>query len=249
MQKSLRSIFILSLACLCYLTGCNSPDAPDCLKSAGSNQREIRSIHDSIQGIALFQEINLHLVPDTTSYLEVEAPKNLLPKIRTERQGQNLHISNENTCNWVRQYGKAITVHYHFRVPPSKITQKGFGQITAEDTLVCDSAFRLYLEGQSNVNLPIRSPNFFLECKLLADVKLQGKVGYGLFLVKDRCRVQARQMEINYARVIHQSERDVHLSVRDYMEAIIDLTGNLYYWGEPGTEIAYNSSGKVIQKP
>jgi hypothetical protein len=85
------------------LTGCDSPDAPDCFRASG----ELVTLTYELpvfNRIRIEDNVNLNIKKGDVQEVKVRAGDNLLEDISVEVAGDLLVVKNENTCELVRDY-------------------------------------------------------------------------------------------------------------------------------------------------
>src|SRR5690242_20273176 len=99
-MKTIKYISLCFVLCL-LLFSCKKESLFDCFKSTGDIVTERRNIGTFTETI-IYNNVNVIIVQDSLTYLEINAGENLLPLITTEIRNGKLIIENNNKCNWVR---------------------------------------------------------------------------------------------------------------------------------------------------
>jgi hypothetical protein len=116
---------------------CSKEKTFDCIKSTGKIVKEDQYF-DNFSILYVNDNINVILVQNLPGKITIEAGDNLLPKIKTEQNGNTITISNKNTCNWVRSYDKPMNVYVGVN-QIKKITQEGYGKISEGEYIKTDT--------------------------------------------------------------------------------------------------------------
>lgn len=96
----MKKIFYISFL---LLFACNSEDANDCFQRAGETvQQEIEVF--SFTKILVNRNIKLYLTQGTETHVIVETGNNLINDIEVEVIDNQLILTDNNTCNYVRDY-------------------------------------------------------------------------------------------------------------------------------------------------
>ena len=105
---SIKCILLIGLQ-----NACTGPDAPECVSALGEIISETRPL-DSFSRISIKDRLNVNLVQDTANWIEVEFGQGLTDGIITKVENNTLHISEENSCDWVRdqKVNPELIVHY-----------------------------------------------------------------------------------------------------------------------------------------
>ncbi|OAB76225.1 head GIN domain-containing protein [Cochleicola gelatinilyticus] len=92
--------FILLLSCL----SCNSDSANDCFQKEGTIVQQVFEVSD-FSKIRIEDEVTLYLSQGDEQSVRIETGENLLPDVSVRMEGETLVIRDENSCNFVRDYG------------------------------------------------------------------------------------------------------------------------------------------------
>lgn len=95
------------------LYGCTGQDSPECASALGDIIAEERSL-DSFNQITLSGRLDINLIQDTLNWAEVEFGEGLTDGIITNVKNNTLFISEENSCDWIRdqKVNPTISIHY-----------------------------------------------------------------------------------------------------------------------------------------
>ncbi|MDC9724010.1 MAG: DUF2807 domain-containing protein [Urechidicola sp.] len=99
----MKKIGIL-LMVLVTILGCDSEDAPDCFKTAGSIIQEEMTL-PSFDRILIHEGVELLIKEGTTQMVFVESGANLIGNVTVEVVNNQLIAKDNNGCNLVRDYG------------------------------------------------------------------------------------------------------------------------------------------------
>ena len=90
--------------CILFLFSCSSEDVNNCIQTAGTiTQKEV--VVPSFTRILVNRDIELIISEGDETKVIVESGKNLLNDIEVTVVGNQLQLTNQNTCNYVRDYG------------------------------------------------------------------------------------------------------------------------------------------------
>lgn len=245
MEKIKRYSLILMLV----LAGCNSPDSPDCLKSAGSIETITRPL-PNIKSITLDDYVDVRIIQDSLNFVEITAGANLLDKIETEIAGLELRISNANTCNWVRRYGQRLEVVVHLSRLQKLVLNDGSGNVIVHP-LTGDSLLIETNHASGDLRMDLQYRVLALQFHTgTCSAEIRGEVerlemysdSYGL--------LDAGELKSELAFVNNSSINDFYVWTEDYLYAAVNGRGNVYVKGHPlETVIEDNAEGEVIFQP
>lgn len=240
------------LCILLFITvffACKKENAGDCFKGVGSQTSEIRELAP-FDKLMIEKNPDVVIIPDTTEFVEVFAGENLIDLITTEVSNDGwLTISNHNKCNWVRKFDTPIRVEVHTK-NLVHVYFKGSGSVTCTDTLRSDN-FRLEAyDGSGDVDLVVRNGwSLVAQHTGNADLKLRGIVPYNTMYSGGNGFIDCRGLITPNAYVRHRGTGNFYVYASDYLEANIELIGDIYYYGNPDTvDQNITGSGKLIKQ-
>jgi hypothetical protein len=244
-MKQIKYVWLLSLL---SILACNKQDAPDCFKSTGAivERGELRLVNASFNSIEVRQNIQLKLVQDTFNFVLISAGKNLIPKISTEIQGENLIIKNNNRCNWVRTYEAVPTVEVHFK-SLRYLRCFGFGKVWARDT-IRGHALDILHYGASQLDLPLHYYSLFYDGDQVGTATLSGRLNILYYSSQKFNQLHAPLLQTLHFEGLHKSERDASIHCTESLTVQMENTGNVLVSGNPIISVSGKGKGKVLLK-
>jgi len=238
---------LLLLLIVSSFFSCKKKDLGDCFVSTGEITEEVRE-SESFSKIIVNDNIDIIIEPGTSELLTVIAGKNLLDKIITEIDGDTLTISNNNSCNWVRDFSVPITV----RIPISNLSEieyRSIGDINCTDTIFGDSLIINVFEGAGTLNLLTNS--YLVRTNLhygTADIKVSGRCNLSYVYSASFGLIDNRNLISKQVYVGSKSSNDVYVNALSTIAATTEGIGNIYYFGSP-ENISFNQigSGQLIK--
>ncbi len=225
----LISILLLSLS---LLLACNKERAPDCLQQAGKYETEVRTIA-SFDRIELHDYIQIELYDSTETFVEITAPRNLIPEIITDVKDGKLLVENKNTCNFVRSYKNKITVRIYAPCFGT-IENYGTGNISCINTIACSY---FMIENQHAAGIIALALNVdsvaILSHTGVSDVVCIGQSTKTTLFNQGYGYIDARNLTSTDTFVNNSSLNDVYANCNGYLFAYIKYSGNIYYNGTP----------------
>ncbi|MFM9986018.1 MAG: head GIN domain-containing protein [Flavobacteriales bacterium] len=223
---------ILGSAVMLLSNSCNKENAPDCFQMAGDFATVKRDI-DDFESIELRDYITIELYDSSETFVEITAPKNLIPEIETKVENGKLEIENKNTCNFVRSFKKRITVRIY---APNFIDIQNFGtgDIRSINT-ISSSYFKIEnrkAAGEINISLMVDSVSINTHTGV-ANVTLQGQAQMAGLFNQGLGIIDARNLITSEAYVNNSSINDVYVYSDGYLFGYIQFSGNIYYNGSP----------------
>jgi hypothetical protein len=225
-MKNVWSFFIISL----LLLSCSKEKTFDCVKSTGAVVKEERSFED-FDELLVEDNINIILVQNIPGKVVLEAGKNLLPKIGITKIGRVLTVRNNNTCNWVRNYKVPVNV-YVGADQVKKITQHGYGRLTAGEAVVTDT-LDLYSIKYAEVDLEIEADHLGFVADDYSTVSLKGKAHKLAGIAFKNAHVNAEMIQVRWWYMQNFSLLDVPLVCDSLLQVKIGGDGHVICTGNP----------------
>ncbi len=252
-NKVLTILFFIPF--LLLVDSCKKENMCDCVKSTGSDVRSDRPACP-FKWISLEGKIDLVITQDTTERLYVVAGRHLIDNIETSVSAETLYIKNHNICNFVRSYGRHITVYASVKYL-RELLYYGAGDVTCTnaltsaggaDTLIGVESF----EGSGNIYMNVSAPysNFLIHTGP-ANIYVQGSVqNLYLYNIGDG-QINTTALAVNYIHVENGGSGDTYIrstgSASSYLRANIYGIGNVYCKGNPANFLpTYSGTGRVI---
>jgi len=238
---------LLLLLIVSSFSSCKKKDLGDCFVSTGEITEEVRET-ESFNKIIVHDNIDIIIEPGTSELLTVTAGKNLLNKIITEIDSNTLTISNNNSCNWVRDFSVPITVHISIS-NLNEIEYRSIGDINCTDTIFSDSLIINIYEGAGTLNLLTNS--YLVRTNLhygTADIKVSGRCNLSFVYSASFGLIDNRYLISKQVYVRNKSSNDIYVNALSTIGAATEGIGNIYYFGNP-ENISFNQigSGQLIK--
>ena len=103
-----------SLILLFSIVACKKPDERACLKRSGDIIKKILNPGE-FSRVYLKEHLNYVMIQDTVNYIVIEGGSNLLGFVDCSIIDNELVVSNNNKCKFLRYKTEKITVEIHFR--------------------------------------------------------------------------------------------------------------------------------------
>lgn len=232
MKRFLPYVFV-SAAAFSGFT-CKKENACDCFKRTGDIVKETRQL-PVFRNVFVEDNVNLIFTEDTIQLIEVEAGENLVKLVKTEMNGDELRIRNDNKCNFTRKYDIPVNVHIHYT--PGQfhtIRSKGTGIIS--NTNPCTSGeIDLDINGSGDINFLMGDGRVLVHQHGVGDVTLKGScdeiiiytIGTG-FTITDECTN-------TYTWIYTRTTGKITVCPTNLLISEIGGSGNVYYRGSPAS--------------
>ncbi len=221
--------------------GCSKDDWCNCLSSTGAKTTEFRPLTDFF---AVEMDNNIDVVFNRGSGYGayVTCGKNLMDGIKTEVRNGVLFISNENKCNWLRDFKNSFEVEINY-MELTNITNRGSGNIICADTIKTPM---LQVDSWNGTGIM----NFIINCNEArfklhtgpADIIASGNAGVFYIYTAGNGYVKAAAVNSNYTYVTTKSTGDCEVSALMELGVDIEYHGDVYYKGSPAS-ITTNITG------
>jgi hypothetical protein len=241
----MKRVIIISLFLI--TAACGKENRWDCFKSYGDKTTEIRTPGE-FDSIFLESNIDVEYLYSTDFRIEVVFGDNIIGHIKTDVENGELKISNETTCNWVRDLSKRPLVKI-YAPTLSYMENRCSGDITFIDTLRSDEFIYDQWECNGVANILVDNDRTVIKMHVgYCDVTISGQTDQAEFYSASVGRLGARNLISPITLSNNTSIQDMEVYAADYLYAEINLNGDIRYAGEP-EEIDENISGSGILSP
>ncbi|MCH2192791.1 head GIN domain-containing protein [Kordia sp.] len=151
----MKKIYFLLITVLCI--SCNKEDANDCFQTSGSIMSETITVAD-FSKIEVGEDITLVIKEGVNQEVTIETGANLLNDVEAKVVGETLFLSDNNDCNYFRNYG--ITTIYVTAPNITEILSKTQFEVRSEGILTFPN---LELISENFTNESAASGNFRLQ--------------------------------------------------------------------------------------
>lgn len=244
-MKTLQFIILSILA-----SSCAKEQLNDCFTSLGDVATVSRTV-DSFHKINSNDRIEVTLIQDSarSGEVEIEAPKNLIPQIKTSVNDGLLRLENTNTCNFVRSYDYEIIVRVFFN-QIDEITAESASTYTAIDTLFLEK-LNFYNNALSSSTLTLDADEIFVQGKNSSETLLSGKTRVLKGTIEEVSNLDASNLQADEALLDTHTPYDCYIQAIQGIYVNIYNSGNIYYAQEPSdyklTGVV-RGGGKLLKK-
>lgn len=234
------------------LFACNSEDAGDCFQTAGKMvQQEV--VVGAFEKILVNRDIELILKEGPTYQVIIETGKNLLNDVEAKVVGDELQLTDNNTCNYVRDYG--ITKIY-VTAPNIKVIRSSTQYDISSDGILNYSSLRLVSEDfnapdtftDGDFRLEVNTTNLSVAANGISSYYITGQtenVNIGFYAGAGR--FEGRHLIAQNVVVYHRGSNDMIVNPQE------SLTGQLLGPGDlisvthpPIVDVEQVYTGKLI---
>ncbi len=201
------------------------------MRSKGNRSEEERPI-TGIRKIELRDHVDLHIVKSKNEGVVVQAGDNLIPSIKTRKEGEHLTIKDENTCDWVRSYDEnpKVTVRTQRLL---RLENRSTADISMKGKIEGKRFYYEQWNGMGNVELQLHADSLWLKQHTgSADLHCSGSCdmanlfldGHGFMYLQD---LKARKIWAHSA-----GSGDMKLHVTQELGAKLESMGSIFFKGK-----------------
>lgn len=236
---------LLAPLLLLGLSTCNSPEAPGCMRSTGPDKTEQRSLPGEPRKLLAFDNVNCWIGQCHNPSLTLVGGKNLLPEVKTQVNGLELAINNNNGCNWVRSFDRGIQAYVG--LPHIDLLRlNGYGHIYAKDTLR-GQKIQLECYGAGEMKLPLRVRDLIVDFNGMGFCQPQGRSVYAFYFTMKLGRLDAGNMITEVTDLEVRGENDLTIHATQKVRGTIHSNANVYIYGHPKEVTVVNKGkGRII---
>jgi hypothetical protein len=230
------------------ILGCNREHAFDCIKSTGEVIKEAKLL-EPFHYVILEDNIDLVLTNGPEMQASVESGKNLISKIVLQNQGDTLLITNDNTCNWVRNFKHHITVTLSIPKDGISLIHRGYGELKSLDALHVKTLTVYSLDAGGNIDLQLNSGTVVAYSNSHSFIKLTGQANsLDVWMNKGIGSIFAENLSADTCYVKHEGSNEIRIFPVQAGNIEILASGNVVYYNEPHTMTSsIKGTGKLMK--
>ena len=236
---------ILTLIFSLIMKGCDSLNSPDCFQKAGEQIITRITEFPEFDKLVIYDDINLQIIEDDTTYFELDYYENLIPEIQYELDNDSIVFTNNNSCNFVRSF-KAPTLIFHSDKPENFIVSLSTGDIFNKDTL--RNNIRVITEDVSNiVRLTVNNNQTVFSSNSSTNFYATGKTS--LLILRayfNDSKYYCKDLQAERVDLVHRGYNDMIVYASDSIVGAIENAGRVFYDGNPGLNIEITYGGQLI---
>ncbi len=246
---------IISIIYLIIIAACNSENANNCFQSAGDiDQVEVEV--PFFDKIVVHERIELIITEGSEQKVIVESGKNLIPDISVEVINNELVLTNNNTCNFFREYNLTkvyVTVSNLTRIRnASEYNISSNGVLTYPFLQLVSIGDKSKFLPIGDWHLTIQNQSLKIQSNGIAVFYINGltnNLDIDFFDINDN-RFEGRNLIANHVKVRQMSSNDIIVNPVQSLTGSIHSTGDVISYNKPPiVEITLlNTYGNVIFK-
>lgn len=238
---------ILPLLPIIVISGCDDPDAFDCIKKAGDFVEQEVSIEE-FDRLFIEDDIELYVTYGQIQKVTVAGGKNLLAAVDFSLDGKDLTISNHNKCNWTRDYQPVIVniITNQLR----EIESRGYGIIKSTNTLLFDTLIVESKDGSGDIDLALDVCTLGVINNSLANLTISGQAcRLDVSHWYNDGRFDGSRLQVNQIKVTHNGVNTIKLLATEKLIGTINSRGNVICYGSPAIiDVKVTGEGQLIHQ-
>ncbi|WP_422105928.1 head GIN domain-containing protein [Winogradskyella sp.] len=228
---------------LCYLIlvllfACNSEDANDCFQTAGRIIQEEVAV-PSFDRILVNRDVELIITEAENYKVTIETGENLLNDVKAEVVGDRLVLTDDNTCNYVRDFG--ITKIYVEAPNLTEIRNSSQYEVSSNGSLTYPNLSLVSEDFDENVEftvgdfrLSVNNQTLNIVSNNISSFYIDGateNLFVGFF--SGSGRFEGRDLIAQHIDVNHRGSNDMIVNPIQSLTGILRGTGNVIAVNEP----------------
>ena len=232
----MKKLFYIVLL-LTITSGCDSEDAPDCFKAAGSIIQEEITL-PSFDRILIHEGVELLIKEGATQMVVVESGANLIGNVTVEVVNNQLIAKDNNGCNLVRDYGLTKII---VTSPNIVEIRNSSEQSVHSDGILTYPTLRLLSEDyQSNFlnigdfYITINNTNLSITANGISNFYIEGQttdLNVGFFAGDSR--FEGKDLLATNVNITHKSSNDMLVNPQEKIEGNIFSLGDVRAFNQP----------------
>ena len=228
------------------ISSCNK--VGDCFKSTGKIVVSERSV-SAFDSIKVEDNVEVILIQDSVYRVIIESGEHLQSEIVSEVSNGRLHLTNDNSCNWVRNMDVHIKAYVHF-VDLSIVTNKSVSTVSSPDSIIIKNHFfQTRTISTGDFDLKGRFDYLIINTWVaMGNTYISGEADLTEIWCTGSSRIDARNLKSKSIGIYTDTPADCYVYATENLGATPGWTGNIYYRGNPvNFNIKEPSQGRVIK--
>jgi len=246
MKKLLYILLVLTIT-----SGCDSEDAPDCFKTAGSIIQEEMTL-PSFDKILIYEGVELLIKEGATQQVILESGTNLIENVIVEVANNQLIVKDNNNCNLVRDYGLTKIIVTSPNIV--EIRNSSEQAVRSEGTLTYPTLRLLSEDHQSsflNIGdfyIKIENTNLSITANGISNFYINGQttnLNVGFFAGDSR--FEGKNLMATNVNITHKSSNDMLVNPQNKIEGNIFSLGDVRAFNQPAiVDVTEHYHGRLI---
>lgn len=245
-----KGLLFIAFWVILFFTSCHKEQWDDCFTSYGVEGRERRVIDDFTR-LEVSDNFEVVLMQDTLqpTFIEFQGGKNMFKGVHTEVKNGVLRIQDRNTCKFVRDYKKRLTLRINAK-HLNAINLTAATDIRCEDTLHLQF-LQIYHAALSDLELKVNLDEIYVNTINSGSVKLSGIARVMKGSIEEVSDLDARHLLCKEVLLDSHTSWDCYINATELIYVRIYNTGNIFYENTPSGLLELNErkgKGMLMKK-
>jgi len=243
----MRKMFYILLVVVCYACG----DDNRCLKSLGDIASLEKQSEKPFSKLYVEDRIKVTIIQDSmqAGKLVLRGPENLLTSIGLSVSEDELRLTNNNTCNFLRSFEYSVAVDVYVN-NLTRIGVESIAEVNCKDTLFVDK-LEVFHNALSDIELLLNGREVYVQSRNSASTTLTGRIDVLKGSIEEVSDLDASNLLSGEVLLDNHSALDCKINaVKGYYLNLYN-TGNIEQYGMATEYAIVNErlgSGNVVQK-
>ncbi len=238
-----RFYYLLIGSVFTLFSGCDKENSPDCFKTTGEII-EVETELEPFYSIEVWDEADIYLINSTTQKVIIKAGKNMVPKINLEVREGILTISNDNSCNWIREPGNPSIFIYSNDI--QNIKTYDYSNFYSQNTLQLDY-LSVFSDGTGNFDLNVNIDTLLIESIYISNFSISGRTRFSNIIFTDDSRFMGKDLVAQYCMIDHRGSNHIEVYPVSELSGALQSTGSIYYYNDPELlDVKVNGTGELV---
>ncbi|MGD9494631.1 MAG: DUF2807 domain-containing protein [Bacteroidales bacterium] len=221
------------LYCLLVFTASCQKEKAGCFSGLGDSFTDTLLMPAGIDHVTANGRIHVHFIQDSLNLIEISGGENVIEGIHCSFDNNQIHIEDNNTCNWVRRLDQVpvVTIHYttlHY-FEAANFYDNLFLKPHSGDTLLME-----YWIGSGKTTFDGHVDRAYFKINAgSGNFTCTGSADYCYIYHSGGGRIDCSEFESTDVFAVTQSNNDVYVSPVSSLLGDIRRTGYIYYSGNP----------------
>ncbi|HET8884806.1 MAG TPA: head GIN domain-containing protein [Salinimicrobium sp.] len=227
----MKKLFLLLV--VLFISGCDSENAPECLKTTGEFIEKTIEV-PFFETVIIYDRINLYIKQGEFQEVIVKAGENFIDEVNVSVENNELRISEKTGCNWSRSYG---TTTVYITIPNlKKIQHNSSGTIESVGilnfqildliSLNQERSSNIYTNGIFDLNLECQNLN--ISNDNLTKYFLTGTTtNFYIGFYNGDGRVEAANLTAQNVNIFHRGSNKIIVNPQESIQGQIRSTGDV----------------------
>lgn len=233
MTRMKKIYFIVLILCI----SCSSEDAADCFQTTGSLIREEFRVNE-FSKIEVNEGIHLIVKEGTNQEILVETGANLMNDIEVKVVGDTVFLSDNNNCNYVRDYGNTTiyvtSPNITEIISKTQFDVRSDGILTFPSLKLVSENFTNDNAASGNFNLQVQNQEVNILFNNLSNLFISGSSNeFIISFPGGNARVEAENFIVETVVISSRSSNDIIIHPQLELRGDIYGTGNVISYNRP----------------